>query len=475
MVRLEKDGAAMSMTTPRAGGGRDQARAIPAALLAVALCGLVIGCRTRPPEPLFSGEPFLLVWAGDADRLHSDFLAVIDADPTSPQYGTVRHTVPVGSAANEPYAMERELTRDGLLFAGGLLTGRTFVFDVNDPLNARLVYVDDPGPERQYAAPRAYLQLPSGHRVATAGDRRDYRGDVVELLHSPGGLVEFTRGGRLLRELDADDPAAAGMLISPHGVAVSFEADRLLTTDAGHGYTPTALEWVPGVSVQVRKASTGNLIQTIPLPVGHRGDENLGPRTVHFLSRGTRTLVSTAEGGALYASWTVATSTPTFSLVYDFGSGALPGDSAITPNERYYLQALIGANRLVVLDISDVKEPRSVNNLRFDRDPERPNEPREGGPSALALSTDGRRLAVANYTIDVPALRRDGDRRVYLVHIDPESGAVGFDGTFRDELDGTIGLDFNRNRWPHGETGPARPAALLFAVPRIVPGANGGS
>lgn len=470
--RFEKRAATMTAVTHRLRGQRGQPCAVRMTLVAVAICALGFGCRAQPPGPVFSGEPFLIVWAGDADRLDSDFLAVLDADPSSPRYGDVLHTVPVGSTGNEPYALERELSPEGFVFAGGLLSGRTFVFDVHDPLSARLVRVDDPAPARRYATPRAYVRLPGGRRVATAGDRRDYRGHVVELLYGPGGLVEFTSGGRIVRELDADDPTAVGMLISPHGIAVGLEVDRLLTTDAGHGYTRTALEWVPGVSVQVREASTGTLIQTIPLPVGDRGNENLGPRNVHLLSRGTRALVSTAEGAALYASWTVATATPTFSLVYDFGSGALPGDAVVTPNERYYLQALTGANRLEVLDIADVKEPRLVNRLRFDRDPERPQESREGGPSGLTLSMDGRRLAVANYTIDVPALHRDGDRRVYLLHVDPESGAIGFDGVFRDEFSETIGVDFNRNHWPHGDAGPARPAAVLFVAPRIVPEAE---
>jgi len=420
------------------------------------------GCRSRPEGPVVEVEPYLLVWAGDADRQHDDFLAVIDADPMSETYGAVLRTVPVGTRANEPYAMETRQSPDGLLLAGGLLSGRTFVFDVRDPRKARLVYVDALREGRRYATPRAYVRLENGHRLAAFGDRKGYRGGVVELLHGAGGIVEFGSTGRFLREIDASDPNAAGMIVSPTGLAVSERADRLVTTDAGHGYTPSAVEWTSGISVQVRRLSTGELVHTIPLGVGAREDENLEPQDVHLLRGGTAALVSTGEGGALYASWTTATANPAFALAYDFGNGSRAGGAAVSPNERFYFQTLSGANRLDVLDIRDPRTPRLVDKLRFDRDPEGRGGAREGGPHGIAMGAAGTRLAVANYTVDVPTRRRDGDRRVYILKVDPESGGVGFDLSFRDESLHSVGVDFNRVRWPHGATGPARPAAVLF-------------
>jgi hypothetical protein len=459
--------AKAKMRTP-GGPWRSVARRARAAVvlstLVVASVGTVSpGCRARPESPAFEIEPYLLVWAGDADRQHDDFLAVIDADPMSESYGAVVRTVPVGTQANEPHAMETRQGPDGLLLAGGLLSGRTFVFDVRDPRTARLVYVDTPREGRRYATPRAYVRLENDHRLATFGDRRGYRGGVVEVLHSAGGLVEFGSTGRFLREVDAGDPSAAGMVVSPHGLAVSQRADRVVTTDAGHGYAATAVEWTSGVSVQVRRLSTGELVHTIPLGVGNRGDENLEPLTVHLLRGGTSAMVTTGDGGALYASWTIATSNPAFALAYDFGVGSHAGQAAITPNERFYFQTLAGANRLDVLDIRDPRAPRPVAKLRFDRDPEGRGGAREGGPHGIAMGADGHRLAVLNYTVETPARHRDGDRRVYIVDADPESGSVAFDLSFRDELLHSVGIDFNRVRWPHGATGPARPAAAVFA------------
>ncbi len=51
-------------------------------------------------------EKTLYIWAGDAARIHPDFLAVIDFDERSPHYGRVLRTVPVpppGNVGNEPH------------------------------------------------------------------------------------------------------------------------------------------------------------------------------------------------------------------------------------------------------------------------------------------------------------------------------------------------------------------------------------
>src|SRR5690348_18439845 len=107
-------------------------------VVAAAVLATIGGCARRPDVPLFTGEPYLLVWTGDADRQNSDFLAVLDADPTSPSYGKVLRTYPVRSRGNEPQALIAVPRADRRVFASGVLTNRTFVFDVRQPPPARL-------------------------------------------------------------------------------------------------------------------------------------------------------------------------------------------------------------------------------------------------------------------------------------------------------------------------------------------------
>src|SRR5712671_100319 len=78
-------------------------------------------------------EPYLLVWAGDADRKDSDFLAVVNANPSSRKYGRVIATVPVKSRGNEPQDLNDGFRYDGRVFASGTLGNRVFLFDLRDP------------------------------------------------------------------------------------------------------------------------------------------------------------------------------------------------------------------------------------------------------------------------------------------------------------------------------------------------------
>src|SRR6476660_6742960 len=128
-------------------------------VVVAAVLATVAGCARRPEAPLFTGEPYLAVWAGDADRQNSDFLAVLDADPTSPSYGKVLRTYPVRSRGNEPQALNETPRADRRVFASGLLTNRSFVFDLRQPVAARLLHVDEPGPDRHLWAPHAYVTL----------------------------------------------------------------------------------------------------------------------------------------------------------------------------------------------------------------------------------------------------------------------------------------------------------------------------
>src|SRR5687767_9939765 len=55
------------------------------------LTALLIWCGAcRAPSP----PSYLFLWAGDAEEKASDFLAVIDASPTSARYGAIVASVP---------------------------------------------------------------------------------------------------------------------------------------------------------------------------------------------------------------------------------------------------------------------------------------------------------------------------------------------------------------------------------------------
>lgn len=71
-------------------------------------------------------------------------------------------------------------------------------------------------------------------------------------------------------------------------------------------------------------------------------------------------------------------------------------------------------------------------------------------------------LLKVDYVLDIPSLLSDGDRRIYLLKFDLGTGALEFDRSFCDEFTHPIGIEFNRDIWPHGKTGPARPHGMMF-------------
>ena len=72
---------------------------MPLAVLAL-LCVVVPSALAQPKHS------YLFVWAGDADHTASDFLGVIDADPSSKTYGHIVASVPTGSVGTHPHHTE---------------------------------------------------------------------------------------------------------------------------------------------------------------------------------------------------------------------------------------------------------------------------------------------------------------------------------------------------------------------------------
>lgn len=282
-----------------------------------------------------------------------------------------------------------------------------------------------------------------------------------------GGLVEFDAKGNFIREISAADPNAKDEVIAPYSLQAKPDIDRLITTNEAHGFLSADLK--PGRAVQVWRLSDLTLLKTVVLPTGKRGNENLAPfepRFVHALGKPV-VFLDPDLGCALYVSENIDAENPTFTLAYDFGANSMPGVPVLTQDDRFLIIPLEGAtedsgNRVVVLDVSTPSQPRKVSELLFDKDPASPMTQRFGRPHWASLNKDETRVAVSCYTIDVPGVHVDGDRRIYMLNFDKQTGALAFDVTWRDEVMKKVGVSFTRTAWPHGKTGPARPHGLMF-------------
>ena len=248
----------------------------------IAAAFLLAAAMTGRPAHAHSGE-YLIVWAGDrnasdthsheldvaggdfahiADRLGADaaagpdFLAVIDADPGSPTYGKVLNTIPVPGLENEPHHMQYRWSPGQRIFAGGLFSDRTFVFDVSEAPNVRLVRTVEPLETPCGSVPDAYWVLSDGSALGTymggpnvAGDPACNGGDSNGFAGTPGEVVRISPEGVVLGEFpaagDPSDPPAAdrrpnrclavGMraqtCANPHGIQVREDLRAVITSD----------------------------------------------------------------------------------------------------------------------------------------------------------------------------------------------------------------------------------------------------
>jgi hypothetical protein len=201
------------------------------------------------------GREWLLAWTGPAQQPAPDFLAVIDATPDSPSYGNVVNTVTVGpGGGNEPHHMQYVWHKGDRIFAGGIISDTTFVFDARALPALRLVGVNTPTDTPCGTLPDAYQVLGDGTAYATYMGGPDMSGPCTYTngevrvgngaAGSPGEIVRIGTDGRTLAEIPAataggEDPALCGDIpalpaatcANPHGIAVREDLNLLLSSD----------------------------------------------------------------------------------------------------------------------------------------------------------------------------------------------------------------------------------------------------
>ena len=371
------------------------------------------------------------MWAGDADRQESDFLAVIDVDPRSATYASVIATVPVGVTGTRPHHTEHEMPGSGILWANGFAASRTFRFDLRDPVRPRLA--GSSGDTTHFAHPHSYARLPNGNVLATF-QRRTGSGH-----HETGGLVELDSAGGVVRSARAGVAADSG--IRPYSLAVLPALDRVVTTATDmHLQTRSR-------AVQIWRLSDLALLQTVLLPPGPRGDENSMTAEPRVLEDGRTVLVNTFTCG-LYRLDGLDTDSATAAWVYSAPWRQPPFCAVPVVFGNLWIQANGPEHAVVGLDVSNPSQPREIARLTLG-----PNEV----PHWIALEPGGDRLVITGY--------RAIESRVLLAQVDRASGAIRLDTTFKARGEALPGVDFASVRWPHGASGRAIPHGAVFSRP----------
>ena len=408
-----------------------------AALFALPLIAFVPGCsQIENPQGPVSAATHLFVWAGDADEEDSDFLAVIDARRAEPTYGRVVATLPVGARATMPHHTDYEYPADDILFANGWKAGHTFIIDLQDPLKPKLAgqftSVED------YSFPHSFARLPNGNVLATFQTKGDH--------YAPGGgLVEMDLKGQGVRAASAATTEIDTDLTWPYSLLVLPQIDRVVSTSADMGMPPWD-EWSyhDTLHVQIWSLNELRLVASVALPEVEQSPYHIAPAEPRILSDGT-VYVNTFNCG-LYRLEGIESASPKATFVYSFPGGTATGMECAVPvvYENYWIQTVPALPGLIVLDVTDPKNPVEASRLILHE--------RYPMPHWVAADRKSARLVLTG-----------GDTSwVLIVDIDEDTGTLTLDQDFRDEGAAHPGLDFNRTHWPHGETGGAVVHGSLF-------------
>src|SRR6202050_1222606 len=194
---------------------------------------VLIFCAARIPtltdaQKTPAPDDYLFVWAGDAAKQGTDFLAVIDADTASPSYGQLVTTVVTDQQTMRVHHTEYTMPESGMLFANDHNAGRTFIFDVRDALHPKIVttFTVMAG----YMHPHSYLRLPDGHVLVSFQHAHANIGK--QQIGDSGGLVEIDDQGKVIRSASSADPAFPNTLLEPYSLVVLPGLDRVVVTNS---------------------------------------------------------------------------------------------------------------------------------------------------------------------------------------------------------------------------------------------------
>src|SRR5260370_35934543 len=200
-------------------------------------CSLNRPMHSQEQQTPASGH-YLSAWTGDAAATRcpptcpphtgTDFLAVIDADPASPSSGHLVTTVATDQQTMYAHHTEYTMPASGKLFANDHDAGRTFIFDVRDPLHPTVEtsFTEMAG----YMHPHSFLRLPNGHVLATF--QHAHHDTTEGHIGTSGGLVEIDDQGKVVRASSNADPTFPDALLPAYGLVVLPEFDRVLSPNS---------------------------------------------------------------------------------------------------------------------------------------------------------------------------------------------------------------------------------------------------
>jgi hypothetical protein len=374
--------------------------------LVVLLAALSAACSKSGDR----ASQYLFVWAGprssDSSAAMSnamganDFLAVLDADGTSPTYGKTLATHEVGTPGMMAHHMELSLPVGHPVFTSDYITGQIFLVDVDNPLAPRVARRIDSVPG--FRSPHSFARLQNGNViVAMQFGNKTVAGD-------PGGLVEFDATGDFIRATSAADSAFRGARIRPNGIELMPAIDRIVTTSM-----PMDDERTADV-IQVWQLSGLRLLHTLAMPIPAGDTGSVLPYDARVLADGRTAMVDTYYC-RLYRVTDVASDQPRIELVHTLEHVRREGCAVAVAAGHYWVVPVAYGRAIVSLDVSDPAHPVEVSTLRTDS---------TFFPHWLSVDPGSDRIVINSAD--------DGESRVLIAHLNRATGQLSWDDRFQD-------------------------------------------
>jgi selenium-binding protein 1 len=383
----------------------------------------------------------LYVWASDQDHVSPDFLAVVDFDRKSRDYGKVLKTVPLpppGNIGNEPHHCHTSLDQR-ILACGGLLSvlkgqNDIFFFDITNARNPKFMF--------STRAPNSsitddFLPLPGGGFLVT---------NMGSASGGPGGrVVEFDKRLKLVAEYPSQSPADGEF--NPHGIDADISKNLLVTSDFIN--PASTLNVVPGDpelrgSLRFWNLRERRITSTVFLPdKAGTMDVKLIPGDPHgraITANMFTGLVYTVDptDGSVVMAFDCETIVPHIDVPVRGGMTQL---LAMPRSGRRLIFALFQAGQVGMLDITNPNQFKQVSVINLGQDT---------GPHSVHLTHDDKRLVVTDYFLnedDFGKIHFEGDHKVHV--FDVSDAGLTVPPNFHV-------IDFN-TAFP---TGPARPHGI---------------
>ena len=400
-------------------------------------------------------EKYLYVWAQDQAHLVPDFLAVVDFNESSWNYGKVLRTVPVpppGNIGNEPHHCNLNADKT-ILACGGLLSllkgqNSIFFFDVRDAARPRFLKSTS---AVESSITDDFLPTESGGFLVTQMGAADGTepGRVAEFDANLHFVANHFGTMSLVQEWPKRPPLDG---FNPHGISARPDLNLMMTSDfilpasTLNGSSGPILRG----SVRVWDYRKRRITKTIQIE-SPDGGPALGTMDVKMLPKDLRGYgyVAGMFDGHIYL---VDPVTGTSTAAFDCEDVVPHIDTPVTGGMGQLLAPPGSGDRLIfglfqagqvgMLDTTDRANLKQVAVVSFGKD---------SGPHNLMLTEDDKRLVVVDYFLnedDAGLIHFEGDHKIHVVKMTHDTM----------EEDMRFDLDFNTAF----ATGPARPHGIAM-------------